>query len=108
MVVSVTTVRNSTLRLRQLNISPASTTVTGASETASPSTFCHTHGDTSHVRELMHDLEDTLHHLRNDINAMRRPVHHHNNHYYGKKVYPVPGGGGITVGNGNFKFHFGF
>ena len=71
----------------------------------------HTHGNTSHVRELMRELEDTLHHLRDDIRAMRRPVHHHyDNHYgnqYGKKHYQG-GGGGITVGNGNFKLKIGF
>jgi hypothetical protein len=69
----------------------------------------HVHGDTRHVRRLMNDLEDTLHHLSDDINELRRnrPVYvPYNNR---PRVSVVPGhGGGVTFGNGQFKFRVGF
>ena len=62
----------------------------------------HSHGNTSHVRRLMRDMEDTLHHLTDDISELRRnrPV-----------VVPFnnrPGNGGMTFGNGRVQFRVGF
>lgn len=70
----------------------------------------HTHGNTRHVRRLLDQMEDTLHHLHDDIRSARRPT-----------IYPVPGhvrpaphriphhgGRGIAFGNGQFQLRLGF
>ncbi|MCA9246523.1 MAG: hypothetical protein KDA42_05390 [Planctomycetales bacterium] len=88
----------------------------------------HAHGDTQHVFYLMHEVEENLHHLRDDIEEMYRSRYRCYNHggcstqpVY--KPYPVYQGGhgnhgghagvrvngnGVTVGNGRVSFRIGF
>ena len=35
----------------------------------------HVHGNTSHVRELLISIEDNIHHLQEDLELLRTPVH---------------------------------
>lgn len=81
----------------------------------------HVHGNTWHVRRLMRQMENTLHHLRQDVNEMRAPVydphhgHGHGVHGAGYGGYGGYGGGygggvyksgGISFGGGGIKIKF--
>ncbi len=72
----------------------------------------HIDGDTRHVRGKLRRMEATLHHLRADIESMRRiryrvPVYHgvHGSHGYHGGSHGVHGG--ITIKTGGFSFSFG-
>lgn len=70
----------------------------------------HVHGDARHVLRLMNEMGQTLHHLRDDVNQLRRnrpgflPVQGNR-----PLVRPAPvSGGGVTIGAGNVQFRIGF
>ena len=48
----------------------------------------HVHGATSHVKGLLKCIEDNIHHIRDDVATLRRPVYHRPS--YSRPVYTRP------------------
>jgi hypothetical protein len=78
----------------------------------------HTHGNTNHAFELMHDLEMNLHHLKRDIDSLDAAAHrrmgHHNighGHTSGRNVRPSIGyswgSGGVYLNGTRWSIRFG-
>jgi hypothetical protein len=72
----------------------------------------HVHGDTHHVRHLMSQMEDTLHHLRADVNELRygnfHPVVPIGGHDHGHgHSHGGHGGVGVVFGSGGVRIRFG-
>jgi hypothetical protein len=66
----------------------------------------HAHGPTGHVKRLMAEMEDTLHHLRSDVNRLAQPAPVYGGGYggYGTGGY---GTGGYVYGPGGFYWRTG-
>ena len=67
----------------------------------------HIHGSTRHVRRLMSEMEDTLHHLQDDLQNIRPVVVPQRSSRPRVSVTPAHGGG-INIGNGRVQFRIGF
>lgn len=76
----------------------------------------HIHGHTGHVHQMLARMEDTLHHLQEDVRAMTDPFHGHV--FSPVVINPGFGGhpghghghsrGGISFGNDRFAIRFRF
>ena len=59
--------------------------------------------------DLLHRMEDTLHHMQSDLRRLTTPHYDHHGHghgHHGVKVYPA--NNGIIVGGKGFQFKIGF
>jgi hypothetical protein len=81
----------------------------------------HVHGHTGHVRQLLDSIEQSIHHLQDDVRQLRQPVHPiidrpihvspHSGHWGGYDPYWRGGssryrssGFGISIGGGHSRF----
>jgi len=95
--------------------------VVARAEVAARHGFGHVDGHIAHVHHLMHDIEDTIHHLREDLALLSRPVHrpvvrpvHVDPFHGGHGGHSAHGGhggprgqSGVTFRSGNFTFRIG-
>ena len=64
----------------------------------------HVHGNTGHVHAMLEEMEDTLHHMLDDVKQLTRPVYHHRDHRH--DTFHGGPDREIRIGNSTFVVRF--